>query len=168
MVMQVFKVLLSEWLNDFVVSNNVNILNGEGQFGTRGKDASLRSLYQHHLSPTQHERSSTHKMTSIISPVTHSSTPWAKMILKSSSLREIQEMEPPNESCCVYGYYSFHRMISKEKSTPSNSSYEIIGPNFARLLLSTSPVVSTLAWKFNNSAPKKNALEKFRKKKEEA
>ncbi|CAI2199725.1 3975_t:CDS:2, partial [Funneliformis geosporum] len=40
---------------DFVVSNNVNILNGEGQFGTRapgGKDASLRSLYQHHLSPT--------------------------------------------------------------------------------------------------------------------
>ncbi|CAI2186660.1 15284_t:CDS:2, partial [Funneliformis geosporum] len=80
------------------------------------------------------------------SPVTHSSTPWAKMILKSLSLREIQEMEPLNENCCVHGYYSFHRMISKEESTPSNSSYGIIGPNLVRLLLSTSPVVSTLAF----------------------
>ncbi|CAI2188279.1 4803_t:CDS:2 [Funneliformis geosporum] len=45
-------------------------------------------------------------------------------------------------------------MISKEESTPSNSSYGIIGPNFARLLLSTSPVVSTLAWQYSSTGNK--------------
>ncbi|CAI2191872.1 15481_t:CDS:2 [Funneliformis geosporum] len=39
---------------------------------------------------------------------------------------------------------------------------------YVRLLLSISPVVSTLAWQFNNPAPKKKLLEKFRKKEEEA
>ncbi|CAI2164126.1 15089_t:CDS:2 [Funneliformis geosporum] len=58
-------------------------------------------------------------------------------------------------------------MISKEESTPSNSSYGIIGPNFARLLLSTSPVkpefismntaVTTVARMSSNRAQSNNA-----------
>ncbi|CAI2171964.1 14510_t:CDS:2, partial [Funneliformis geosporum] len=66
---------------------------------------------------------------------------------------------------------------NKSKETIMDYHEEIIVPStrkptercvYVRLLLSISPVVSTLAWQFNNPAPKKKLLEKFRKKEEEA
>ncbi|CAB4376083.1 unnamed protein product [Rhizophagus irregularis] len=107
-----------------------------------------------------------------------SPAPWAKdedhTAHKTPSLREIQEMEARKAAerkavSTVTAQATV--MVTKEESTPSNSSWGIIGQNSSSTSnsssLSTSPVVTTPAWQSNNSAPKKT-LREIQKEEEEA
>ena len=102
------------------------------------------------------------------SSITPSSpAPWAKdedhTTHKTPSLREIQEMEARKAAERKAVTTQSTVVVSKEESTPSNSSWGVIGPNSSNTSnsssLSTSPVVTTPAWQSNNSAPKKTLRE---------
>lgn len=107
-----------------------------------------------------------------------SPAPWAKdedhTAHKTPSLREIQEMEArkaAERKAASTVTAQATVMVTKEESTPSNSSWGIIGQNSSSTSnsssLSTSPVVTTPAWQSNNSAPKKT-LREIQKEEEEA